>query len=335
MVAGSEGSLTRRGSQGALALLALRREAGNASVLPFDDHHYSSCAVGEQGRSPLPFLRAMKARTKKARQLQQQLELLERAKASVAVFVSPELPTIISTTTTAGRDVKQESGAEGRQHAGTAFAALSLDRSDGPATCQLNPRDGFSPLSAFAAYLASRREKSQEGKARFAGLSTAIEYAALVRVRKEQDVHCIRKKGKKPASERASTAEQPGDPQRRYYLRSGNWELADCELTGESVLCRWIPEKNGQGFHKQVWVHEGNVEQYLWHIHHRQLNHAGMDKTWAEVQKQLYGCTQSLCRVYVVSCQCVQTKVRHKRKAPVDQNQRACCAKHLSSDSLE
>jgi hypothetical protein len=204
MVAGSEGSLTRRGSQGALALLALRREAGNASVLPFDDHHYSSCAVGEQGRSPLPsnIIAAplcasgpLKARTKKARQLQQQLELLERAKASVAVFVSPELPTIISTTTTAGRDVKQESGAEGRQHAGTAFAALSLDRSDGPATCQLNPRDGFSPLSAFAAYLASRREKSQEGKARFAGLSTAIEYAALVRVRKEQDVHCIRKVG--------------------------------------------------------------------------------------------------------------------------------------------
>eukprot|EP00873_Tetraselmis_striata_P004616 jgi/Tetstr1/424880/TSEL_015375.t1 len=244
-----DGSLTKRGSQGAYVLLALRRDACGASSPP------------SQIREP----------------------------------------TIL---------------AEGSNLAGEPprSAAKDFRAQPPPPTDQSTNREAFPPLPEFRAHLEKCRASSQEGKARFAGLSTSLEYAALLRVCREQDVHCIRKKGKKPASERAKgLVEQPGDPQRRYYLRSGNWELDVCRLTGAPILSRCAPERGGI---KQVWASEDNVEHYLWDIHNRQLNHGGMDKTWAAVQQQLYGCTQSLCRVYVVSCQCVQKKTRNpKRKA--------------------
>jgi len=117
-------------------------------------------------------------------------------------------------------------------------------------------------------------------------------------------------------------------------LRQGNWDVMLCDTSGETVLARpWTAEgkassasaesPSGRGSvppvavaedqRPQVWVHEGNVEWHLWRIHAKSLQHAGMDKTWSEVQRQLYGCTQNLCRTYVVSCGCAENRGKNKR----------------------
>lgn len=191
---GNEGSLTRRGNQGALALLALRQEACGRD-LSFNSSHEDDLADALPAASPSspeskpdpPAERPLRAvpppkvRIKQERQLEQRL--VDRACRSCS-----------DTDSAAGlKHESEEPG--GRQHAGQAFAALRAQAQEATAKVSapaLAVAD-FAPLPEFRAYLASRREAAQEGKARFAGLSTASEYAALVRVRREQDVHCIRK----------------------------------------------------------------------------------------------------------------------------------------------
>jgi len=161
----------------------------------------------------------------------------------------------------------------------------------------------FRSIPEFVQYLENLRESTSKGKARFAGLTTAEEYEALLRVRREQDIHKLRKRGKRDTKSSAH-GEMPGDPQRRHMLRSGGWELVEDGLGGRPVLTR----QNVGGGLLQIWVYEGNVERYLWEIHSKQLGHAGMDRTWAEVQGRLYGCTQSICRQYIAVCPCSQAK---------------------------
>ena len=153
-------------------------------------------------------------------------------------------------------------------------------------------------------------------------------------------------KGKRPAADSPSSDES-GDAQRRYMLRSGGWHLAACPINPEQglVITRprlqdlrlvlpsagcdsagpstseqiksghvddqgtpVLPVEQQHSVLRQHWVEEGNVEWHLWRIHCNELGHAGMDKTWSEVQRQLYGCTQQLCRAYVVSCGCAERK---------------------------
>uniref|UniRef100_A0A061R136 Uncharacterized protein n=1 Tax=Tetraselmis sp. GSL018 TaxID=582737 RepID=A0A061R136_9CHLO len=202
------------------------------------------------------------------------------------------------------------------------------------------PAADFQPLQAFQDHVASKRAGLQWGKARFAGLTTRTEYSALLRVCREQDIYSLRKKGKRPGKLTAPPNEQPGDPQRRYMLRSGGWEIALCQDIAEEVLvrrreCYTTNDTSTSQGEWQIWVHEDNVEWYLWHIHSLQLGHAGMDRTWAEVQQQLYGCTQNLCRAYVVACRCGQNKGRSKRPIPSSSSSEAAISKRRSRGSDE
>lgn len=192
-----DGSLTKRGSQGAYVLLALRRDACGASSPPSQIREPTILAegsnlAGEPPRSAAKDFRAVgppKARSKHTRQLEHH----------AACHARQSWPSITAPCPASHGPVEPDPDCmeAGRRHSsGLALAALS--QQPPPPTDQSTNREAFPPLPEFRAHLEKCRASSQEGKARFAGLSTSLEYAALLRVCREQDVHCIRKVGRHP-----------------------------------------------------------------------------------------------------------------------------------------
>lgn len=107
-------------------------------------------------------------------------------------------------------------------------------------------------------------------------------------------------------------------------MRNGGWEICGNK---DALLVREVAAKDGEpdkGTLRQVWVHEGILEQILWDIHVRRLAHAGMDRTWQTVQECTYGVTQSLCRRFVVLCGCVKQKKQSRSEPQCAEPTRPC-----------